>query len=476
MATPTPTTPALAGLDVALKKAEAAMRPLIEATALYARATNAASLALSVPLAPLRLMTAAIGAAGDAAQKAAGLLSRPMDALQSGIAAVESQVASFVAKVNPAAAMKFTNAVDDLQAAIGKSLLPVLDKFTQVVRGIGAAFNGLTGDGQRVVQALAAGTVGLIAFGAAAAVVSAVLTGGIAPLLAAVGGGLAGGLAGVGFVMADLQPVLAQVGAVVTGVIDQFGAALGQLDGAGAVAAVLGTVGDVLGTVAGMVGRAMAAIAPGLNVVLKLFGELAPVLVPLAAALAALSLAPILAPLAVAAPLLYGLAKAAEALQVPLLAIGRLVMDVAGQVAAAVKSLFAMAGVNLDFEPPKGTPKDATGMAAKSVGTGDVTNALAQARQNAFALGAGTGPNPAVRTASATEELNKKVEEMKTYIRDIPNQIEQLPAKIAQAIRGYAREQVQDTGRKAEDYLRKEGGLAGEVAADSVRWLYQRIK
>jgi len=80
-------------------------------------------------------------------------------AMRAGIAAVQGQVASFVALANPAAFQKFKLAVDDLHGVIGRVLLPVLNNFTTVIQKIADYFHALSPAAKSMIAGLTAAAV-----------------------------------------------------------------------------------------------------------------------------------------------------------------------------------------------------------------------------------------------------------------------------------------------------------------------------
>lgn len=115
--------------------------------------------------------------------------------LKAGIASVESQVVSFVAKSNPAEVIKFKHAVDDLYGVIGRALLPVLNNMTTTIQKVADYFYALSPASKALVAGLTAAaigftvvTVGVWALNAA----FATLTGGLSAVLGAAGAMVAG--------------------------------------------------------------------------------------------------------------------------------------------------------------------------------------------------------------------------------------------------------------------------------------------
>lgn len=164
--------------------------------------------------------------AEDEAKKKADLNKKVFEGLTTGVAKVGAVVTSamnaltsfgsslstFVEKANPVAVMRFGQAVDDMQAVIGRALTPVLERVTIMVRGMGDAFVSLSDPAQKFIAAMTGGA-GLGAVLAAAAGAAKLLLASLGPIPIIVG--LVGGaIAGVAGTMASGKQVSEAFGRV----------------------------------------------------------------------------------------------------------------------------------------------------------------------------------------------------------------------------------------------------------------------
>ena len=390
-----------------------------------------------------QLVAGLAGVAKGAAESGAALLRMPFQALYTGIAAVQSQVGAFVGKLNPAALSRFNYAIDDLFAAIGQSLLPVLEQFTRFAKSIGGAFNGLSEDGQKMVAALAAGAAGMIAFGAAAALVEGILTAGIGPAI----GALVGAIAGVALATMDLSPIMDALSETFSGLMNVAGEVMTAF--MGVARPLMDVVKRVVDGLAGMASaglKLVAGLAPVVESIVQIGMEIAEAFRPVFELAVGVEFGML-------GLLVKGLGEAVRlaAPYISLLArtIGQLVQTMVGW----VKQLLSFIGITIpEFEAPKGQVKDPTGLAAKSTSTGDVSAALQKARESAYMFAG--GPNkpqddPAKRTASATEGLKQQVDKLQ---KDLKVWItETAPVEFASAlsavIRGGAQQAAAGAGQ-----------------------------
>ena len=138
-------------------------------------------------------------------------LQTPIDSLTRGISAVQSQVASFVSAINPAAVKAFEFATKDLYATVGQILVPVLGNLTAIVREVAAGIYSLSPQGKTMIAVVVGAGVAMTVAAAGAVALSAAvnsLTAGIPAIL----GALAGGLAGLGLALKDTAGVSEIVG------------------------------------------------------------------------------------------------------------------------------------------------------------------------------------------------------------------------------------------------------------------------
>lgn len=203
-----------------------------EATALAAEAATAAGLK-------------GIGSAAGLAQRAlaacrqeladfsrgVGVAALGLTAAATAVQVAGREISQAVGKFSPGAVTRFTLASDNLTASIGRLLLPVLERLTPVVQTLADAFASLRPRGAVLVGAAAAAGAALgVAAAAAAAFAAAVSVafGGL-PLVV---GAVAGGMAGLTFVLKDT----AEVTRVARTAADEFVRVLNVM---GAVAKVL---------------------------------------------------------------------------------------------------------------------------------------------------------------------------------------------------------------------------------------------
>lgn len=358
----------------------------------------------------------AINDAFQAAGKAAANLRGPFNVLQSALGAVQSSIVSFVAKANPGAVLRFQLALNDMLATIGVALTPALNQFTVVLKAIGSAFKGLDSDGKNLIAAIAAGTVGLIAFGAAALAVQTIMTAGILPAISAI----VGAFGGFAFVSSDIKKVMGELASVFVGVVNHLGKVLAEFAGSDAFLSIAQTFAEVLGVLVDVEADLLHGFMPVLNSLAAVFKSIAPAIAPL------VTMAVYLNPTLL---ILSMLGSVAEQATPYLMAFANVIVDVGRAAYNAFRTILSFVGVNLpDFDKPasRGAPKDATGTAVKSTSTQDVSSVLARARESAFAAGSG-GKKPEERTANGMDELNRKAE-------DIAAQIKAFPAELAKLI------------------------------------------
>jgi hypothetical protein len=449
-----PLTAALGGVGEAYKAATKPFRELREAagTALAPLRDLKAGYdtvrgGVGMLLSPLRMLGAlpakAAGALGGMASKGASLLAGPTQQLQSFFGQVQSQIQGLVAAANPGAALRFQMALDDLNATLGAALVPVLDQFTVLARAVGGTINGLTGEGKILIAALAAGAIGMALFSAAALAVQAVLTGGIVPILSAVGGALGGAFGGLALATGQLEAAFKPVMAVFGGIANRLGEVLTKFSGGGALAAVAEAAAEVIGVVIDLGASFLDFLMPAFNAFGQVLKAMAPAFLPLAGVFAMLSgLGPI--------ALLVGgtiavVAKAFEAAAPYLIAFSEVVIEFGKKVFDVVRQLLSMVGINLpEFKAPQSTPRGNEGMAAKSTSTTDVMSVLAKARESSFAAGhGGQKQDWGQQTAGGVGQLNKKADEIKKAIDDF---FKDLPKNLANALKERAKEGARNAG------------------------------
>ncbi len=315
----------------------------------------------------------------------------PFKALDAAISSVQASVARFVQLSNPAVVERFNVAVKDLLASIGRTLVPVLNTATATFRAIGAAIYGLTPTGAKVIQVLAGMTVGLVAFGAAALAVSAVLTGGIAPLLAGVGGALAGlalTLAG-----SHLKPLLDDLSKTLNSVLEGMGQALKEFvpllapfgdllktfaaTAGGALKSIAASLAPAVGAIIGAMTSAASDLGPIIAEVAEIIGELVAAFAPLVGALALLQVGILKS--------VFDVWAAGMRAAIPLLKVmADQTIALANAVNFFLKKIgFAPGGAGL----PDGKPRNNMGAAVTGSQIGDIQSYINQSYQSALTAG-----------------------------------------------------------------------------------------
>lgn len=358
----------------------------------------------------------------------AGLIRQPFQALDAGISAVQSSVARFVSHFNPGLVTQWQYAVDSLYATIGKALVPVLQVATTIIRSISSGISGTSEQGHRLIAALAAGTAGLIAFGAAVAVIEAVTTGGIAPLLV----GLAGGLAGFFAVFTEnsaLQGILSQLTSVLSGVLDQVGGVVSQL--AGGLAAFVPLLAEWAGFMGGVVSQAAAllgSLAPALTSVVMIFTEIARAVRPIYELQLGIVFALIAQQATVFATVLRAMAPAIILVTQGIGSAVKFLTDV-------VRRLLSLVGIAIpEFRAPEGAGGTAASP-ARGVTTGSIEDVLRKARENAYAIGGpGAGPKPDVEIAKNTASIATEVQQMRERVLALVGYVQPVAGLLGEVV------------------------------------------
>jgi hypothetical protein len=324
-----------------------------------------------------------IRAVFEAASAGANLLRAPLNIFQTALSAIQTNVVGFVAKANPGAVMRFNLALDNMMAVLGKTMVPVLDKVTQLLTVVGGAFLGMNEQAKSLVAGLGAAAVGLVTFGAAVLVVQTVMTGGLMPVIAALAGAVGG------FVFAT-QPVKD----------------------------VMERVGNAFVWVANLLGGLVDTVFSGLAPVFSLFGAILDEFTPIATT-AFNTIGNLLS--AITGAWATGMIHVLETVTPYLLGFAKAMMEVAEAAYDSLRELLSFVGIDLPAfgAAPEGGVKDPAGQAVRSTGTSDVSAVLQRARESAFMSGLGGGKkDPAERGANAMEQMNAKAEEIRKEIMD----------------------------------------------------------
>lgn len=423
------------------------------------------------------------------------LLRFPINVLDSAISSMQIGIARFVALADPAAFNLFKLAVDDLYASIGRALVPVMHAATAVVRSVANAIIGLNGDGKKVLAFIAGGTVALVTFGvamggviaitgvstagvlafaAAMAVVEAVATGGIGPILSAIGYSLgaigvagaslgsvlaavAGGVVGLFAAFGDFGPILKDASALLSGFMEALGAELKNLMPlAQPLITFLGQFAGFFGRMIIFSAKLVSALEPVLTLIGNLTNGILSQLMPIIDLLAEGAIVTLVAAIA-------GVAAAAALAAAPFIALG-----------LAIKGILDFLGIKIpQIAIPKGKPGESTGAAVRSTSTGDVSDVLRKARESAFSIGGSKGPQD--RTADNTENIANGVLGLQNYLEQLPQKVwekfKDIPDHIAKKLK-----ELLPNGKEAKEFIAKSqtnsgafaGGIAGTVVGGPV--------
>lgn len=397
----------------------------------------------------------------------AAILKLPFDVLANSIASINTHITTFIGKLNPAYLNRWNRAIDDLQAAIGHVLLPVLEHFIGMARQIGAVIYGLNDDGRAAVQGITGGIVVLKTLAAVSGALATILTGGLLPVITA----LVGGVAGLAETSKPVQAIFEHITLIIGGMVEKIGAAIKKLE-----PAVI-----PLFRIAGKLIEFAVRIA---NTLTDIFADLAPDFEAVASAIE--NTFDVL--IETLKPLFEVFANFMKVELKGFLVIAESAISIFGQLATAFlavahaanelfKLLFSFLGINYTGLAAAGEskPKSAVGLAARSTSTTEPTDVLRRAREAAFALGGGVGKSDIPRmVAEISTKLGKldiiaiAIETLKTNIIEwINNPI----VKLGEAVREAAREAAPVVGGG----LRYGGlGIFGAAAAMALDYSRER--
>jgi len=339
------------------------------------------------------------------AEGGAALLRRPLAGLDTAIGAINANITRFVALANPGAVIQFQRAVNDLYAVIGQAMLPALQAMTRFLRDIGSAIYGTTAQGKQLIAALAAGTVGMIAFGAAMAAFEAIATGGVMPII----GALIGAFGGMAAVTGMLDPLMKELAPVLSGLMDQLGGVLEVV--VGIVQGLLPKAGEWLKNVAGFLvylGNALERMSPAIEAFVDVILEIGKAWQPVGELLLGIIIEAVVA-----------LAQAFKAVSPYLIEFIRIMAGIVKQVVEWIRQLLAMFGIVIpEFTKmaPKGAVKPTAGAAVERVQTTDIESVLRSARERAFQIGGAAGPPE--QTAKNTSQIVTEIQDFKRWAAD----------------------------------------------------------
>lgn len=405
-----------------------------------------------------RLASDMVKFGAETAKAGTALLRLPLDILETAVSSIQMQVARFVKLANPAEFQRFQQAVDDLYASIGRVLTPVLQAATDLFRSLGGALFGLNESGQRAIRALAAGTAAMLIFAAAAVALQAIMSGGVLPVIAAVVGAMAGLIA----TSDAFRPALANIGKVVGGVLESFGAALEQLlPAAQPVMDLIGDIGRIVGATVAHYSGLFASLAPQIGALTAAFGTIREAFVQVIEAVQGVYISVLSEGIKILADIVEAAAPYVAAFAKVL---GELVSSI-------VRWAASLLGFNIPaLTAPQSNPANNVGAAARSTSTGSVDDVLRKARESAFSLG--TGANSAASTTAAnTTAINQaiqqqqaKINEIVAGINNVVNDVKEFPGKVATAISNAA-DYVVEGISNALDKINPVPGVSGGVGS-----------
>lgn len=242
---------------------------------------------------------------------AASMATLAADTLGRLTGAISNQMGAFVKMYSPVAMIRFGLAVDDLNAAIGRAILPTFEKMTSLVRALGDGISSLSGPAKTLLAGTLAAAVGITVMTAAVFALDAALnlaTAGLPAIIAAVVGGL-GGLAFAMKDMAAVQGPLMKLWESGVRVFDAVGAAAAKLfvflapaaetlfgvigkafeflaNAAGPAVEAMTPLFQLLGAVGQSIGQLVAAVAPALMQLFKSVAAMAGATLPILGTLA----------------------------------------------------------------------------------------------------------------------------------------------------------------------------------------------
>lgn len=341
-----------------------------------------------------------------------------VNTFESVIGALGGQLAKFVQLANPASVFRFNLAIENAMSAVGRILIPVLDRSTILIQTLGNALESLSPIAKQLIAGLTAGAA-LTAVFAAMAVAGSLIVGtfGAIPTLIAT---VVGAFAGVASTMADagglasgFKDMLKSVGSVFETVAQALLPIVSS-----AIVPLLKTLGTVLAQAAQMLASVLAALAPGVGAILN-------ILVSFQKACAAVMgiLLPIIQLIAVPlAGALSFIARIIEAVVVPVLEVLAKVLTAVGEaISWLVNKLLSLIGLSVDdLGGSKYEPDKKTAVAARQFQIGDLRGYSTRAYTSALnSAPGGSVPEQHLREAKdQTKLLNTMPERLAAAMKD----------------------------------------------------------
>lgn len=321
-------------------------------------AGGAANLAMAPLTSAMDSLTASIGKL----QSTANTATNSLDALTSAISA---SVGRFVQLYNPAAVIRFELALKDLHAVVGRALLPVMEKFTVVLRTIGDAVAGLSPAGNKMIAVLAAVGVGLAAATAATGVFFATMSGaivGLTVLAGALGTATAIATAGISLI---------------------FGAVAGLITAFATGAAAFGFVGSEFSALKATFQQLAQIATAAFEAISRRFDALMEALRPLRDALGELALAQFEEFTTAVIVMMDALALSVELLRPQIMLATMLIQNMTTTIRALTTAVRYFLGIETG-----GKPGSSEGMAIRNVRFGSPDDLWREAMKASFSLGA----------------------------------------------------------------------------------------
>lgn len=300
--------------------------------------------------------------------------------------AISSHIARFVGLYSPVEVIKLSLAVNDLNASIGRALVPVLQKFTLVVREIANVIASLTPGGTRIVGILAAVGVGLatatVATGVFFGIVSGALVG-LTVLAGAFGTATAIATAGLSLV---------------------FGAIAGIVTTALTGAAAVGFVGNEMGVVQRAIKEVGRLAREAFAAVGNAFDQVMVALKPLTDALGELALQSLDQFTVAVVVMADALTLAFDLMKPQIMTTVAAIKFMTG----ALQSLVNFVRDFLGIVRPDANPE--SHLAVRNVRFSSVEDAWREAAKNAFSMGEGAKRDPATESANHLLEILKMLQ------------------------------------------------------------------
>lgn len=199
------------------------------------------------------------------------LAGQPFQSLHRAIGAIQSQIVSLVQHANPAAVIRFKFAVEDLQAVLGRMLLPVLNNVTLVIQKLADYLHSASGPAKGlaavmvtvgvVAAAVTGGFVGMTGALIVLKIAMDIFTGGITAIAgligAALGAATAGGIGAIGMGLVvtpfeQLKGLIDQIGPPLLKIFEMVGSAVMSFAG-GALPGMINAIQTVVAGISSVV-------------------------------------------------------------------------------------------------------------------------------------------------------------------------------------------------------------------------------